>query len=261
MKKMVFSLLIAIGMMGSTKLFAMSEVCFTDVFGYQTSLTITKTAIGYWSVSGEADLMIGTMWPVEGTYDKYSDVMTLTFTNPSPDGCAFYVDNFVYTSTSTAGGTFTFNWTSYCAGVINSTGTGSATGAPGLCAFRTAIAEPRGPLSSDPAISARTYPDAPALEGALSFDEIFAEDEMSVITNSEHNIAINYEISGNTNVAIDIYNHAGQHIATVANEMRTNGFYTSVWNGANASGADAMPGMYIVVLKTDTGSLTKKFIK
>lgn len=256
MKKRVLILALALGLMGSTQA-AITGFCFTDAFGYVTSVTATKTSPGHWELAGTADVLTGTDWTVSGSYDKGTDIWTITFTNPAPDGCAFYVDAFTYTSYSYGGGTINFNWTSYCFGSPLFTGSGSTTWTQGTCPVRVSDAvSATGPVSSDEAIASTATIDLKSIQNAPLFGDMFVEADLSVTQNDINNFIIGYEVSTTSDVTVEIFNHAGQHIATVVNGNQSEGFHTATWDGSNAN-----TGMYIAIMKSDAGTITKKFIK
>lgn len=262
MKKRLLILVLSIGMMGLTQSkAAISAFCFTDAFGYVADVTATKTAPGHWELSGTANVLTGYDWAVSGSYDKESDVWTITFTNTLPDGCAFYVDYFTYTSTSYGGGTINFSWTSYCFGGPLSSGTGSTTWTTSPCAFKTSPSEPIGPMSVDEAISSKPVVNFAPISGGTIFGDVFTESNLTVVNNSQNNIAISYEITDAANVEIAIYNHVGQFVTTIVNENQNEGFYNTYWDGKTTNGVDALEGMYIVVMKTNGESISSKFVK
>jgi len=258
MKKRLLILVFAIGMMGFTQVkAAIDNFCFTDAFGYTANVTATKTAPGYWMLSGTADVLTGYDWSISGYYDKGSDVWSLTYTNTAPDGCTFYVDYFTYTSYAHGAGVIYFNWTSYCFGGPLSSGSGSTTWTNAACAGR--LGDDRtvvGPVSTDESIYSNPVADLKSLPGGITLNEFFTEASLSVIKTDENNFGISYEVAGNTNVEVMIYNHIGQYVATVVNENQADGFYRTSWNAT-----EALPGMYVAVLKTDAETITKKFVK
>ncbi len=262
MKKRLLILVFAIGMMGLTQAkAAISDFCFTDAFGYVANVTATKTAPGHFEFSGSANVLTGYDWAISGSYDKGTDVWTMTFTNTAPDGCAFYVDYFTYTSYSYGGGTIYFNWTSYCFGGALASGSGSTNWSLGPCAFRIGDIEPVGPISTDDAIALKPVPNVSEIAGGIDFGDIFTESTLTVVNNSKHNIAISYDLVEASNVEITIYNHVGQFVATITNENKTEGFYNTYWDGKTSNGVDALEGMYVVVLKTNSESISSKFVK
>ncbi len=258
MKKTLQILLLIISMMSLTQ--AKSQItgfCFTDVFGYVSEVTATRTAPGYWELVGTADVFAGYDWSSSGYYDKASDIWSLTFTNTEPDGCVTYVEYFTYTSTSYGGGNINFDWTSYCFGGPLGSGTGSTTYTQGACPFRLGDAkEPVGPMSANPEIYNLPAADLHSIEGGSIFGDLFEEETLTVVNTGDNNIGINYELVNDTKVTINIYNQVGQLITNLVNENKIEGYYSTTWNGVNAPN-----GMYIVELKTDVGSVSSKFVK
>ncbi|MFI5173069.1 MAG: T9SS type A sorting domain-containing protein, partial [Chitinophagales bacterium] len=252
MRKKLQVLVVAIGLMSLTQVNAGIEAfCFTDAFGYVADVSATRTAPGYWELEGTADVLTGYDWAVSGYYDKASDTWSITFTNTAPDGCTFYVDYFTYTSTSYGGGTINFSWTSYCFGGPLSSGTGSTTYTQGHCPLKLGgDVDPIGPMSSDESISLKPVVQLQSIPGGTTFGDLFEVETLSVANYGENNFSINYQLVENTKVEINIYNHVGQLITTLVNDSKTEGYYSTNWDGAQANS-----GMYIVELKTDFGSI------
>lgn len=263
MKKHVLLLALVAGLFSVQSLTAqITGFCFTDVFGYTTSVSATRTGPGYWELTGTADVLTGTDWLVDGYYDKTSDVWSINFTNPAPDGCTFYVDNFTYTSTSYGGGTINYSWTSYCFGSPLSSGTGSTTWTLGTCPMRlgneTAIV---GAAAADPAIATAPVADLRSIPGGEIFSSVFTEAQFSVTRNADNTFTFGYSVDTESDVAIEIYNHAGQHIATIVSGHMGSGYYVNNWDGKLENGTDALSGVYIAVMKSNGTMTTNKFVK
>ena len=69
---------------------------------------------------------------------------------------------------------------------------------------------------------------------------------------------ISYELIGDTNVNISIYNIMGQEIASLVNDFQATGSYSVIWNGTNSSGIEMPSGVYIMKLDTDSQSISNK---
>ena len=262
MKKRLLILVFAIGMMSQTQSkAAITNFCFTDVFGFVANVTATKTSPGYWELSGTADVLVGYDYTITGYFDKASNIWSITFINPLADACETYADYFTYTSTSYGPGYINFNWDSYCSGEIVLSSTGSTTFTTGPCMFRTSDREPNGPVLADADITSQPVVNVESVNGGPIFSDLFTDASLTVINNSKNNIAISYELSDASNVEIAIYNHVGQFVTTIVNENQTEGFYNTYWDGKTTNGVDALEGMYIVVMKTDGESISSKFVK
>jgi hypothetical protein len=69
---------------------------------------------------------------------------------------------------------------------------------------------------------------------------------------------ISYEIMGDSNVNISIYNIMGQEVANLVNDFKISGSYSVVWNGTNSGGVEMPSGVYIMKLNTKSHSITNK---
>ena len=69
---------------------------------------------------------------------------------------------------------------------------------------------------------------------------------------------ISYEIMGDSNVNISIYNIMGQEVANLVNDFKVSGSYSVVWNGTNSGGVEMPSGVYIMKLNTKSHSITNK---
>nr|MBC8479536.1 T9SS type A sorting domain-containing protein [FCB group bacterium] len=69
---------------------------------------------------------------------------------------------------------------------------------------------------------------------------------------------INYEIAVNGSVEIAVFNMVGQKIATLVNENREVGNYSTIWNGMDSNGREVASGVYIVQLKSQNEIVTNK---
>ena len=240
---------------------AISNFCFVDEFGYIAEVTATRTAPGYYELNGTADVFAGYDWIVTGYYDKTSDVWSLTYTNPFPDGCLVFTDYFVYTSTSHTAGNINFDWTNYCFGGATDVGSASTIYFKSLCVFRLPESTPAGPASADKSLSGVKQFIAAPQEGTPLFRDLLFDQEFSVTTTAENNYTISFELDNTSDIKIDIYNYAGQYVTTVTEAAYKSGFYKLNWNGNDASGNKSKPGMYLAIMHSDAEQLTYKFIK
>jgi hypothetical protein len=71
---------------------------------------------------------------------------------------------------------------------------------------------------------------------------------------------ISYDIIESTNVTIRIYDLLGQSVKTLVNERKDVGFYTTLWNGLDQSGATVASGVYIYRFETERFTATKKML-
>ena len=97
-------------------------ICFTDAFGSSYQINANQTAPKYWTLSGEIGVGAAVPWPVDGL-DAFNQEFYITVSNPSPDGCTFYVDALNIWSTAWAPGTMSWNYEQVCDGAVVFTGT------------------------------------------------------------------------------------------------------------------------------------------
>ena len=71
---------------------------------------------------------------------------------------------------------------------------------------------------------------------------------------------ISYDIIEPTKVTIRIYDLLGQSVKTLVNERKDVGFYTTLWNGLDQSGATVASGVYIYRFETERFTATKKML-
>lgn len=260
LKSLLFALCFT--MIGAGSAFAqISGFCFSDGFGYTASTSATRTGPGYYELSGTGDVLLGTDWIITGYYDKETDIWSITYTNPTPDGCGTYVDYFTYTSTSHSAGAINFNWTSYCAFGAVGSGSGSLTFTQGECAFRLGDRTPAGPAYTDEAISSLKLSTPAPTPGVGTFGDYFVEQELSVVNTGNNNFVFSFELATQTSTKVLIYDYSGKYIATIADTQLGEGFYKYTWNGTDASGNEALPGMYLAVLASSDSYVTYKFVK
>jgi flagellar hook assembly protein FlgD len=61
-------------------------------------------------------------------------------------------------------------------------------------------------------------------------------------------------------VILAVYNVAGQHVATLVDELLTEGRKQITWDGTNSLGSPVSTGVYFYRLQTGGRTLTKKMI-
>ncbi len=71
---------------------------------------------------------------------------------------------------------------------------------------------------------------------------------------------INYQLPEESSVAIKIYNIQGQLVRTLADETKSAGFYTLVWDGRDAKGLVSPTGTYFYQIKAGNFSQTRKMV-
>jgi flagellar hook assembly protein FlgD len=68
---------------------------------------------------------------------------------------------------------------------------------------------------------------------------------------------IEYQVSGDAHVKLEIYNMLGQKIRTLVNQDHTAGTYRAVWDAKNNNGNTVSTGLYFYVLKSE-GHIEKR---
>ena len=71
---------------------------------------------------------------------------------------------------------------------------------------------------------------------------------------------IAYQLSGVSNVTLEIYNLLGEKIATLVNARQSAGAYRVVWNGRNHAGRAVAAGIYLYRLRAGKMVATRKMI-
>nr|MBD3288113.1 T9SS type A sorting domain-containing protein [candidate division KSB1 bacterium] len=71
---------------------------------------------------------------------------------------------------------------------------------------------------------------------------------------------ITYELPENSNVLLEVYNLAGQKVATLVNAQQHAGRQEVIWNGKDFSGIDMPSGVYLYRLHVNDHILTKKMM-
>lgn len=71
---------------------------------------------------------------------------------------------------------------------------------------------------------------------------------------------ISYQLLGVSKVMLSVYNLKGQWIKTLANEEKTAGEYSVIWDGKDRNNRTVPSGIYFYNLKTDYSENTRKMI-
>ena len=72
---------------------------------------------------------------------------------------------------------------------------------------------------------------------------------------------IQFALPANGEVALALYNLAGQKVTTLVQGVREAGTYTLHWDGRDARGHDLASGVYLYRLRTDQGQVeTRKLV-
>lgn len=71
---------------------------------------------------------------------------------------------------------------------------------------------------------------------------------------------ISFDVPEPGQVRITIYNHLGQKVKTLLNEMKTAGRYQLIWNGTDDVGRKVSSGVYFYQFETEKYSATRKMI-
>ncbi len=71
---------------------------------------------------------------------------------------------------------------------------------------------------------------------------------------------LSYRIHKDSRVVLDIYNTLGQTIRALEDGIKAAGIYELNWNGLNQFGKEVSAGTYIIILKIDAESSTKKLV-
>ena len=82
---------------------------------------------------------------------------------------------------------------------------------------------------------------------------IYKGHEFHIDEESSNETTIKYQIALPAYVILEIYNIRGQKIRTLVSKTIDPGTYKAVWNGTNDSGLKTASGVYVYVIKTDTG--------
>ena len=70
--------------------------------------------------------------------------------------------------------------------------------------------------------------------------------------------SINYELSREGEVSLDIYDLQGRHVNTVVSGFKPSGSYSAVWNGLDAQGHSVSSGVYVYTLNANGVTISKQ---
>ena len=71
---------------------------------------------------------------------------------------------------------------------------------------------------------------------------------------------INYQLSKNSHIKIEVYDMMGKLVKTLVNEFQSLGYRSIKWNGQNFENQKVSSGVYFYSLKSESFSATKKMI-
>lgn len=232
-------------------------ICMNDGFdNYQ--MTATKTGFKTYSLSGDLDLGTGAPWIVTGYVYIATNTVYMDWTNSAPDGCTFYVDRLQFFTPTVIDGVMYFEYYQWCGETPYGPFYINMAFYSGPCAPEVRIAE----SDNSNLLAAMNNPDHQnfrndfVLKGDESLEEIFYESELQINHSGEGFIFYSDNLI-QAGSEITIYNHAGQHIATIPS-------YTSnriMWNGKSSNNQTAPSGIYIAVLRSGDETVTTKFVK
>ncbi|MEO7209613.1 MAG: FlgD immunoglobulin-like domain containing protein [Chitinophagaceae bacterium] len=214
------------------------RICFTDDFGDKYVFNnIDLTDCNIITATGEVRNITSYPWNATMIANFSGGGSTGNFTmhaiNPQMDGCANgYVDSVTVVGTitiSNSGGVRTYSgegdWSNYCNGSVDGTGTLSVSGPCGvglLPQFKTAGKQP----------------------GKVTTDMF----QLKIVPNPVKNYTnISYNLPKSSTVNITIYNIMNQPVKVLVSENQSNGAHTANWNGQTNSGSRAANGIYKVV--------------
>lgn len=73
-------------------------------------------------------------------------------------------------------------------------------------------------------------------------------------------VTVSFSLADAGNATLDIYNIAGQKVATLADRHFTAGIHEVTWNGLDADGTRTSSGIYFAHLKSNGGILTRRML-
>ncbi|MBI1193819.1 MAG: T9SS type A sorting domain-containing protein [Bacteroidetes bacterium] len=194
--------------------------CLTDVFGYVWNLNVTPAGGNVFNFSGNCVGPFGSPAPVTGTYNRTTNTVILTATNPAPDGCVTLSGSFTYTGSRT-GSTLNFSWTNDCGG----TGTGSGTVSKGACRIGNFASAPQ----------------PPAMGRAIILSDLQASPNPA-----QDMLTLTYTLTQTEDLNLRVLDMTGRTVATLASGLQQAGTYNLTWNLKNDAGSDLPNGIYLL---------------
>ncbi len=194
--------------------------CMTDVYGYVWNMNVTPAGGNVFNFGGFVNVD-GVNWSISGTFNRGTNSIVLTATNPSPDGCVSASSFFTYTGSRTGGSGISFSWTNDCGG----SGTGTGNVVKGSCRVGHAVAVPNGPAAGRK-ISAQQINIGPNPAADM--------------------INLSYTLTESTDVNIQILDMSGREVAVLAQGAQDAGTYQLSWNLQDRDGSALANGLYLV---------------
>lgn len=71
---------------------------------------------------------------------------------------------------------------------------------------------------------------------------------------------IAYAVPRSSNVTLKVYNLLGKEVRTLVNEQRSQGMYTTIWDGRDSNGNMVAPGVYIYKLANGRATQTRRML-
>ncbi len=248
--------------------------CVSDDQNNRYSLTATSNDRVIWGIDGNTELAVdpGVFWPTKGKYDTLTKRLTITLINPHPDNCRDYNDS-VEVVLRYIGNTTYFirngrgNFFNFCAGGISGDNSITAAAVPGSCG-----ASPR-PSGNDNNIppdfggmgsTSNLPPHYVALPtDGIDFNQLLRVNDNNVTISPNPAVGraqIFMSVDKPSTVDIRIYDQFGRLIRTLTSSTMDEGSYSFNWDFTGNSGSTVENGLYIVVIKTDNSTITKRIM-
>ena len=113
------------------------------------------------------------------------------------------------------------------------------------------------------------YSDGPSSQGGHTpwyFTILYEQKDRITVRNNIINpqngdlLYINYYLSKNKRVRIEIFDLAGNRVKTLKNRTESSGSHLVTWNGKNRRGETCIPGVYYILIKVDKKRYVKKVL-
>lgn len=219
---------------------ALRSLCLVDGYGYYYSFPSIKKSGSSFSATGTGTAYPSTTVTLSGSFTSSNGgTLTMNVVNNNPDGCNSYSDSYTYTGSFTygsGGGTGSGTWVNYCNGSSISSGTWTASTST-ACKLPTQRLAPNGP--------------AAAKNKAGSIIKILPNPAVS-------QAQVYYSVTSTAKVSVIVYNNMQQHIATLVNETKTIGSYSTNWNLLSSNGTSVQNGIYTAVIKIGANTYTRQ---